>query len=48
MLPPLSVSEVRAVILVYCEAESALKGADVIFEEVRIFFKVDGFKSKLA
>ena len=37
MLAALSVGEVGAVVLVDGEAETAFEGADMVFEEVRVF-----------
>jgi hypothetical protein len=34
--------------LVDCQAETALEGADVVFEEVGIFVEVDGFEGEFA
>jgi hypothetical protein len=38
--------EIRAVILVDCEAQTALEGADVVLEEVRVFVEVDGLEGE--
>lgn len=48
MLATLCVCEIGAIILMYCEAETALKGADVVLEEVGVFVKIDGFKGEFA
>ena len=48
MLATLCVSEIGAIILMYCEAETALEGADVVLEEVGVFVKIDGFKGEFA
>jgi len=32
----------------YCEAEPAFEGADVVFKEVRIFIEVYGFQCELS
>jgi hypothetical protein len=37
MFAALSVGEVGAIVLVDGKAETALEGADVVFEEVRVF-----------
>jgi hypothetical protein len=44
----LRVGQVGAVILVDCEAETALKAADVVLEEVGIFVEVDRLQRELA
>lgn len=44
----LGVGEVGAVVLVNSEAETAFKGADVVFEKVRVFVQVDGFEGEFA
>ena len=46
MFSSLGVSEVGAVILVDCETQTTLEGADMIFEEVGVFVEVDGLKSE--
>ena len=48
MFATLGVGEVRAIVLVYGEAEPAFEGADVIFEEVGVLVKIDGFKGEFA
>lgn len=48
MLAALGMGEVGAIVLVDGEAEPAFEGADVVFEEVRVFVKVDGFERELA
>ena len=48
MFAALCVSEIGAIVLVYCEAETALEGADVIFEEVGVFVEIDGFEGEFA
>ncbi len=48
MLATLSVCEVRAIVLVNCETKPAFEGADVVFEEVRVFVEVDGFEGKFS
>ena len=48
MLATLRVSEIGAIILMYCEAETALEGADMVFEEVGVFVKIDGFEGEFA
>jgi len=48
MLAALGVGEVGAVVLVDCQAETALEGADVVLEEVGIFVEVDGFEGEFA
>lgn len=37
----LRVGQVGAIILVDCEAETALEAADMVFEEVGVFVEVD-------
>ena len=41
-------SEIGAIVLMNCEAETALEGSDVIFEEVRVFVEINCFKCKLS
>jgi len=48
MLATLSMGEVRAIILVYCETESTFEGADMVLEEVWIFVEVYGLERKLS
>ena len=48
MLAALGVGEIRTVILVDRQAESALEGTNVVFEEVGIFVEVDGFEGEFA
>ena len=48
MFAALSVGEVGAIVLVDGEAETALEGADVVFEEVGIFVQVDCFEGEFA
>ena len=48
MLATLCVSEIGAIVLMYCEAETALEGADVVLEEVGVFVKIDGFEGEFA
>ena len=48
MLATLCVSEIGAIVLMYCEAETALKGADMVLEEIGVFVKIDGFEGKFA
>ena len=48
VFPSLGMREVGAVILVDSQAEAALEASDVVFEDVRIFLEIDGFKRKLA
>lgn len=40
MLPPLCMREIRAVILVYCETQTAFEATDVVFEEVRVLVEI--------
>lgn len=40
--------QVRAIVLVDCQAESALEAADVVFEKVGVFIEVDCFQRELA
>lgn len=48
MLAALRVGEVRAIILVDCQAQAALEAADVVLEEVGVFVEVDGFEGEFA
>lgn len=48
MLASLGVREIRPVVLVDCQAQSALEAADVVLEEVRVFVQVDCFEGELA
>lgn len=48
MLAALCVGKVGAIILVDCQAQAALETADVVFEEVGIFVKIDGFEGEFA
>ena len=48
MLFPLRVRQVRAIVLVDGQAESALEAADVVFEEIGVFVEVDCFQRELA
>jgi len=48
VLAPLRVCEVGAIVLVHGEAQAAFEGADVVFEEVRIFVEVDGLEGQFA
>lgn len=48
MLASLRVGEVGAIVLVYGKTKSTFEASDVVFEEVRIFFEVDGFQGELA
>lgn len=48
MLAALCVSEIGAIILMYCETEPTLKGADVVLEEVGVFVQIDGFEGEFA
>jgi hypothetical protein len=48
MLATLSVGEVGSIILVNCETEPALEGADVVLEEVRVFVEVDSFEGEFS
>lgn len=32
----------------YCEAEAAFEGADVVLKEVRVFVKIDSFEGEFA
>ena len=47
MFATLGVREVGSIVLVYGEAKPAFEGADVVFEEVRVFVEVDSFEGKL-
>lgn len=48
VLLALGVREVRAVVLVDCQAEAALEGAEVVAEDVGVLFEVDGLERELA
>ena len=48
MLATLCMSEIGAIVLMYCEAETALEGADVVLEEVGVFVKIDRFEGEFA
>jgi hypothetical protein len=48
VLPSLCMCEVRAVVLVDSQAETALEASDVVLEEVRVLVEVDGLKRELA
>lgn len=48
MLATLRVGEIRAVVLVDCQAESALECAQVVPEDVGVFFDVHCLHGKLA
>lgn len=48
MLAALGVGEVRAVILVDGETETAFEAADVVFEKVGVFVEVDVFEGEFA
>lgn len=48
MFATLCVSEIGAIVLMYCEAEPTFEGAHVILEEVGIFVEVDSFEGEFA
>jgi hypothetical protein len=48
VLSPLGVREIGAIVLVDRQAKPAFEGADVVFEEVRIFVQIDGLERELA
>lgn len=48
MLSSLRVCEIGSVILMDCEAETALKRSDMILEEIGVFVEVDRLKCKLS
>jgi hypothetical protein len=48
MLPALCMREVRAVVLVDRETQTAFEAADVVLEEVRVLVEVDGLERELA
>jgi hypothetical protein len=48
MLSALGVCEVRAIVLVDGETESAFEGSDVVLEEVGVFIKVDSLEGEFA
>ena len=43
MFPTLCVSEIGAIVLMYCKAEAAFEGTDMILEKVGVFIEIDGF-----
>lgn len=47
MLAALGVREVRAIVLVDGQTESALEAADVVLEEVRVLVEIDGLEREL-
>lgn len=48
MLATLRVGEVGTIVLMYCEAEPAFEGADMVLEEVGVFVEIDGFEGEFA
>lgn len=48
MFTSLRVGQIRAVVLVDCQAKTALEAADVILEEVRVLVEVDRLERELA
>jgi hypothetical protein len=48
VLAALRVGEVGAIVLVDCQAETAFEAAEVVFEDVGVFFDVDCFQRELA
>lgn len=48
MLATLCVSEIGAIVLVYCKAEPTFEGADMVLEEVGVFVEIDGFEGEFA
>jgi len=48
MLAPLGVCEIRAIVLMDCEAEPTFEGTNVILEEVGVFVEIDGFEGEFA
>lgn len=48
MLAALRVGEVGAIVLVDCQAQTALEAADVVLKEIGVFFEVDCFQRELA
>lgn len=48
VLAALGVCEIRAVVLVHGQAESAFEAADVVFEEIRILVEVDRLESEFS
>ena len=48
MFAALGMREIRAIVLVDGQAESAFEAANMVFEEVRVFIEIDVFESELA
>lgn len=48
MFAALSVREIRSVILVDCQAETTFEASDVVFEDVWVLVKIDGFEGELS
>lgn len=48
VLATLGVCEVRSIVLVHGETESALEASDVILEDVGVFVEIDGLERELA
>jgi hypothetical protein len=48
VLSSLCMGEIRAIILVNCQTETAFEASDVVLEEVRILVEVDGLERELA
>lgn len=48
MFAPLRVGKIGAIVLVDCQAETALEAADVVLKEVRVLVEIDRFESELA
>lgn len=48
MFPALCMSEIGAIVLMDCEAETAFEGSDMIFEEIRVLVEIDCFKCELS
>lgn len=44
VLATLGMRKIGSIILVHCEAETAFEGTNMVFEEVRVFVKVDRFE----
>lgn len=40
--------EIGSIILMYCKAEAAFEGSNMVFEEVRVFIEVDGFECEFS
>ena len=48
MLATLRVGEIGSIVLVYRQAKATFERTNVVFEEIRIFVKVDSFEGKFS